>query len=196
MDKVKTLGTVEEIKAYADPYRLEILAEFKLLGKPATVKQVADKMNEVPAKIYYHVKKLEKAGILVLDHTEEINGIVAKYYKPVAQDFAINNKEVNDSSRKVFRNEVAKTIQRIYRTSEKIFIGEIQSSRKDSEDSSDHSKGEVTCKDVLYATEEEIEKMNAIISEFVSSHEKESTKQGVNKYHFFSSIIQLTEKEK
>ncbi len=39
-------------------------------------------MGEVPAKVHYHVKKLESAGILKLQHTKEINGIVAKFYQP------------------------------------------------------------------------------------------------------------------
>lgn len=59
------------------------------MKKPATVKQIADKLGEVPANIHYHVKKLEKSNIVSLDHTEEIRGIIAKYYKPTAERFEI-----------------------------------------------------------------------------------------------------------
>ena len=81
MDKVKVLRSLEEVKALSDPYRFKILNCFYEMKKPATVKQIADKLGEVPANIHYHVKKLEKFDIVRLHHTEEIRGIVAKYYK-------------------------------------------------------------------------------------------------------------------
>ena len=33
------------------------------------MRQISDKMNEMPSKIYYHIKKLEKVGIV---HTVDI----------------------------------------------------------------------------------------------------------------------------
>ena len=87
VEELKYLKTVEEIRAFMDPFRLDILRKFYSLGKPATVKQIADEMNEVPSKIHYHVKKLEKFNILELHHTEEIKGIIAKFYLPTAKSF-------------------------------------------------------------------------------------------------------------
>ena len=37
-------------------------------------------MGEVPAKIHYHVKKLEAIGVLYIKYTKQVNGITAKYY--------------------------------------------------------------------------------------------------------------------
>ena len=93
MKDVKHLKTLEEIRAISDPYRYKILNCFYKIGEPITVKQLADELGEVPAKVHYHVKKMEKAGLLTLVHTKEINGIIAKYYEPTARHFRIEGKE-------------------------------------------------------------------------------------------------------
>ena len=80
---------MKEIKAFSDPYRMMIMKQYYKLARPATVKQIADEMGEVPAKVHYHVKKLESVGILKLKHTKEINGIIAKFYEPTAQTFKV-----------------------------------------------------------------------------------------------------------
>ncbi|MDV3425773.1 MAG: helix-turn-helix domain-containing protein [Bacillota bacterium] len=89
MKEFMEVSTLEEVRAYSDPYRLRILNEFYRYGEPATSKDIADIMGEVPSKVYYHVKKMEKYGILVMTHTKEINGIIAKYYEPAAESIYI-----------------------------------------------------------------------------------------------------------
>jgi hypothetical protein len=42
-----------------------------------------------PAKIHYHVRELEKVGLLRLVETREKGGILEKYYQPIARDFAV-----------------------------------------------------------------------------------------------------------
>jgi DNA-binding transcriptional regulator GbsR (MarR family) len=90
MKTVRTLSTDEEIRIVSDPYRLRIIAVYKESAKPMTVKEVAVAMNEVPAKVHYHVKKLLSIHILELDHVEVIKGIHAKYYKLVTASFRLD----------------------------------------------------------------------------------------------------------
>jgi Predicted transcriptional regulators len=97
MEETKELNTVEEIKVLSDPFRYKILNCFYKVGVPSTVKQIADNLGEVPAKVHYHVKKMEKTGILILTHTKEVNGIVAKYYEPTAKRFEIKDQAYYDS---------------------------------------------------------------------------------------------------
>lgn len=78
------------------------------LNKPSTVKQIADEMGDVPAKVHYHVKKLEMAGILRLNHTKEINGIIAKYYEPTAKTYKIENQEIGKFQ---FNNQVVDFVE-------------------------------------------------------------------------------------
>ncbi|PQP89629.1 helix-turn-helix domain-containing protein, partial [Paenibacillus sp. AR247] len=55
--ETKELSTIEEIRIYSDPYRLKILSCFQKADQPMTIKDIADKLGEVPAKVYYHAKK-------------------------------------------------------------------------------------------------------------------------------------------
>lgn len=89
-DFIKLIKTNDEFKLISDPYRMKILDTMAVNDGPMTVKMIATELNEVPAKVHYHVKKLLAADILNLDHTEQINGITAKYYKVKYTHFQID----------------------------------------------------------------------------------------------------------
>lgn len=96
-EKVRLIRTEKEIKIFSDPYRLKIIKTYQRNNKPMTVKNVADEMGEVPANVHYHVKKLLSINILELDHIEVVNGINAKYYKLVDDEFRIDFSKVNNT---------------------------------------------------------------------------------------------------
>lgn len=108
MEDVKILDEIATIKAIAHPLRIRIIEEFG--GKAYTAKQIADKMKESPAKIYYHIIEMESVGILRLVRTVENSGILEKYYEPVARYFKIskellsNDKEFKSETLKIFDN--------------------------------------------------------------------------------------------
>src|SRR5437773_3493469 len=60
-----------------------------LTESPLTVTQLAERMHLAPAKIHYHVRELERVGLLRLVETREKGGILEKYYQPVAHDFSV-----------------------------------------------------------------------------------------------------------
>lgn len=74
------LNKADDIEMFLDPFRMKIMRILKEKHEPMTVKEIGEKMGEVPAKVYYHVKKLEAIGVLYIKYTRQINGIVAKYY--------------------------------------------------------------------------------------------------------------------
>lgn len=80
--KVLYLKTDEDIKMMMDPYRQKILKAYDKSDVSMTAKQVADHIGEPPAKVNYHIKKLVDYGALKLEKTENINGILAKFYHP------------------------------------------------------------------------------------------------------------------
>lgn len=86
---LKVIRTDEELKVFTDPYRMRIIETFLHNNKSMTVKQVADELGEVPAKVHYHVKKLLKIELLKLNHIEVINGINAKYYELLYDEFKV-----------------------------------------------------------------------------------------------------------
>lgn len=77
------LETLEQLRAVADELRLRILEQ--LAHQAMTVTQLAGVLGEVPAKLHYHVRELEKVGLLKLVETREKGGILEKYYRAVAK---------------------------------------------------------------------------------------------------------------
>ncbi len=80
----------EEIRIYLNPFHSKIMRIMKSKYRPMTVKEIADEMGLSPAKVYYHVKKLESIGVLSVRYTKVINGIVAKYYDFAADSIALS----------------------------------------------------------------------------------------------------------
>ena len=130
--EMKELTTLEEIKIYSDPYRLQILNTFFKLDRPATVKEIADEMGEVPAKVHYHVKKLERIGLLSMVATKEINGIVAKYYEAFSGMIQIKQPDLpdNPSSHDLIRSEAFKLLSELYEQNKERFFKQVRASEK------------------------------------------------------------------
>lgn len=112
-----TLSTIEEIKTYSDPYRLRIITFLRNSKEEATVKEIADYLGEVPAKIHYHIKKLERAGIIELVRTKEIKGIIAKYYYLTATNYLIEGEEIRNQTKKVYKSQVLNIVNEYYEKS-------------------------------------------------------------------------------
>ncbi len=92
-----TITNEADIKLLSDPYRIRILDTFKSFGRPATVKQVADRLGDTAAKVTFHVRKLIGLGLLTLDHTEMINGIVAKFYVLAYETIHVEPKDASST---------------------------------------------------------------------------------------------------
>jgi DNA-binding transcriptional ArsR family regulator len=81
------IETNEQLRAIADMRRARILE--LLRDQPMTVTQLGELMGEAPAKIHYHVRELEKVGLLRLVETREKGGILEKYYQPIARSISV-----------------------------------------------------------------------------------------------------------
>lgn len=187
MDKVKVLCSLEEVKALSEPYRFKILNCFYEINKPATVKQIADKLGEVPANIHYHVKKLEKFNIIELDHTEEIRGIIAKYYKPTAERFEIKcTEDIDRTAKTLMLGETQRMLSKLYDDSKETFLNQLieNSSLKQG----DKRTGTITVEDV-FLTEEEAIEFTKYINDFLNRHKALEAASKKIKYQCFFSII-------
>lgn len=178
------LKTLEDIRIYSDPYRLQILDTFKQLNHPATMKEVADTMGEVPAKVYYHAKKLESIGLLQLADTKVINGITAKYYVPFDGPIQIKKSHFDESLKPVALTETEKLLSHLYDESKKRFL---KTSRKES------SSGQLT-NNILYLTPQEAEEFHAWIMAFCDKHEKKISDES-HRYELFLTLAKSSEPE-
>ena len=81
------LQSVEQLRAIADELRQRIL---RVLSEYAhTVTQVGEDLGIATAKIHYHVKELERVGLVTMVSTRENRGILEKYYRAVAASFNV-----------------------------------------------------------------------------------------------------------
>ena len=188
MKKEIVLTTLEEIKAFSDPFRYKILMSFYKMKQPATVKEVAVAIKEVPANVYYHVKKLEKVGILKLIYTKEINGIIAKYYEPTAVTFNIEfPSELADSSKKLLIAESQLMLAQLYDESKNIFLEHLSVDALTKE----KNKGIISV-DYLYLTDAEANDLNNYIKVFMDVHQfKNENIDDQKKFHCFFSSVEI-----
>ena len=189
MKEVINLTTLEQIKAYSDPYRLKIITFLRNNREAATVKEIADFFGEVPAKVHYHIKKLEKAGILELVRTREIKGIIAKYYYLTAESFNIEGEQIKTEAKQVYNSQILNIVTDYYDKSKEKTISFIS-------DKVDKGKEEdsimLTFKDI-YVTEEEFSVLNDEIKEVIKKYEKKH--EGKIPCHMFSVCLKQAGQE-
>lgn len=190
MNKNKILTTAEEIKALSDPFRYRILDTLYKFEDGATVKQLGQALNEVPSKIHYHIKKLEKVEIVVLDHTKEINGIIAKFYKPTAESFDIRceDSSLSESSKKLMLGETQRMISELYDTSKNAFLNLIQGNTLTNDKK---SKGSFIM-NTLYLSEEEFIEFTSYLEAFFKNNTTKKN-EGQLPFHGFVSIFRNKE---
>lgn len=188
-DNIRVISTEEELKIFSDPYRLKIINVFQDNEKPLTVKGCADIMGEVPAKVYYHVKKLLKIEILELDHIEVINGINAKYYKLIKRRFTIKLDNQNQQEMYSSLNHVQNFVVNLVDDFKKDMI----KSTQDAVDNNELDETEVgmLTGNHIYLNEEEYKQVTELLIEINENHnKKDKTKK---KYNFISGLSRKKE---
>lgn len=79
------LETYEQLKVISDPLRTKML--IYLVEQPHTGQMLAQELNISRAKVLYHLRELEKYGIIQLVRKEERGGNILKFYQAVARGF-------------------------------------------------------------------------------------------------------------
>jgi putative molybdopterin biosynthesis protein len=88
MDNIRKIETYPELKILGDDRRLAILR--LLMKSSATLSQLGDALGMSPARVRHHLKVLEQAGFVELDHTRQVRGFLEKYYRATAQAFFVS----------------------------------------------------------------------------------------------------------
>ena len=83
-NKLRMSG-LEQVRALSHPVRLRLLELFA--EQPRTTMQAAERLGEVPTRLYHHVAALERAGLVRLRETRPNRGATEKYYEAVANRF-------------------------------------------------------------------------------------------------------------
>src|SRR5436190_15869195 len=81
------LNTVERLKAVADPIRIRLILE--LLDGKRTVKELAEALGVPPTRLYYHVKILERHGLIEVANRRMVSGIEERTYRAASKDWTV-----------------------------------------------------------------------------------------------------------
>jgi hypothetical protein len=107
MQEVYQIEELEQLRVISDPLRLKVIWE--IIDEAKTGKMVADILEAPAPKIHYHLKELERVGLVGVERTEEQNGIVQKFYRPVARVFS--TKEILLNHRDEVKEELSDALK-------------------------------------------------------------------------------------
>src|SRR5215213_856519 len=78
---------VAQADALLKPKRVQIMRE---LAEPRTCTEIGGVMGETPQAIYYHVKRLQAAGLVSLVDERRVRGIVEGIYQALARSYWVS----------------------------------------------------------------------------------------------------------
>ncbi len=177
------ISDLEQVKALAHPLRMRIL-ETLVVSDPMTTKQVAEALGEKPTRLYHHVDKLEKVGLIRLTHTRQNRGATEKYYEAVARSFSAGAELFSDDSTEDRENAFIPMIRTVFdnTTNELMRLVAAQESAKLIEDEGVMSYIEI------HMTQEEVakvqQKLQDVLEYLQSSEDPEASldKENLRKY--------------
>lgn len=86
------LDQVSQISALFKPIRLELLT---MLAEPRSCGQLAEIFHTSPQKVYYHIKVLERAGLVEKAYEKRVRGIMEGYYQAAAESYWLAPELIN-----------------------------------------------------------------------------------------------------
>jgi DNA-binding transcriptional ArsR family regulator len=81
------IDNLEQASALLKPTRVELL---RLLAGPGTCPELAESLGATPQKVYYHVKVLERAGLVRKVEERRVGGIMEGVYQAVARSYWVS----------------------------------------------------------------------------------------------------------
>jgi DNA-binding transcriptional ArsR family regulator len=126
---------VKEIAILEDPQKLKMILN-KLSWKIVAMLseremyplEIARTLGIHEQKVYYHIRKLEKAGAIAISREQKKKGAIAKYYKTVSYAFGIELPQEYKTIRKLSLLSMDQQIQEFFKgfiKEESIFNGKI-----------------------------------------------------------------------
>lgn len=76
------------LRVLADPMRSFIV--YSLAPEAKTAKTLAAELGCPTTRLYYHLRQLEKHGLVFVERTRLVSGIIEKHYRAVARDLKLD----------------------------------------------------------------------------------------------------------
>lgn len=91
MKEIESIDSLERASALLHPLRVRLIA---LAAEPVSAVELARELGETPQKINYHLKELEKAGLLTKVREEKVRNLTKAYYQAHARSLWFSPKLV------------------------------------------------------------------------------------------------------
>lgn len=180
------LKDLEQIKAVSQQYRLNIIDAFN--NQPKTAKQIAECLKEPHGRVNYHIKMLEKVGIVELIEEVSKLGVVEKYYCPVAYKILIDSSAVTLDD--VMNDTISKVSIAFFEAVSKDFYESIEKLQ-------DGPTKKISYSGDYYLTDLEAKTLNREISAVVEAFlkDKEEPREGTFRHTIAHLVIPMPPKE-
>jgi hypothetical protein len=188
--KTIKLTTQEDLKVFMSPQRQKLLRHMRMAGEAVTSKAVADMLEISTSSAQFHIRKLEKLDIVELDHTEKINGILAKFYKIGNINVSIGSNISDDLS-----NERYITMQNLIKGTFDGLI-EFYELGESNEEMANHSE---FINGFINLTHDDSQELLRMIREFIEIHENEGEGTQIWEYQLMmynTGVKKIKEKER
>jgi len=90
MDTIVLSGK-RELDIYMNPQRQNLIRCMQISGAPMTPKQISARLGISASSVQHHLGQLMELGLVELDHTEQIHGITASYYRVLPKNIQIGS---------------------------------------------------------------------------------------------------------
>jgi DNA-binding transcriptional ArsR family regulator len=84
MRDVEYLDRIEQAEALLKPQRIEVLRQ---LAEPRSCGEVAERLEQTPQRVYYHVRRLVDAGLVAQVSERKVRGIHEGIYQAIARSY-------------------------------------------------------------------------------------------------------------
>jgi DNA-binding transcriptional ArsR family regulator len=169
-----TLERIEQVKAVADELRQRVLEA--VIDTPHTVTQLGEQLGVSPAKVHYHVRELERVGLLKLVETREKSGILEKYYRTVALRLSIPPDLLQTSN----RDDMVGTLQELLGSITNGFTNSILRGLARNQDAPlQHT---ALLRNHVYLTEEQFMEVSEAIDEILKRYVQPSSDPNAHQY--------------
>ena len=184
--KIFIANTVADVKMIFDPFRLRIIETIYNSKVEMNVKEIATAIEEAPNKVHYHVQKLLNYGALKLVRTENINGIIAKFYTNAYEGYMLDpeggSKQVYDLTKQSLYGNLDIAVEKFKKDMAK-YINLVEEKGKEAQ------RGLAIDYLKLYMTKEEKEDFLKQMSKLFKKYsEKDSSKEIYTMIHTITRV--------
>lgn len=100
------LRSAAELEAIVSPVRHHLLRALSMLGR-CSVKELAQQLGRSPESLYYHLRALEAAGLVVERGERVVGGRTEALYATIGEQLVTDPKQTSPDYLDAYRNSVA-----------------------------------------------------------------------------------------